>query len=176
MIFVPGLMGSELWRGSERIFPNIKTLFTNPEVLQYPLPARAAQDRGRGGDRPQPDQAGPVQPPGRLPGGRAGLPARGGFLRVRLRLAPGCAHLGPPARRADRKPAAQPAAGDHRSQPGHHGQPLLYRAPGRQRARGAGDPDGRTAPRRGESSDQPAHRSRGAALRHHGRAPAPGVV
>lgn len=38
VIFVPGMMGSELWRGSERIFPNIKTLFTNPEVLQYPLP------------------------------------------------------------------------------------------------------------------------------------------
>ena len=38
VIFVPGLMGSELWRGSERIFPNIKMLFTQPEVLQYPLP------------------------------------------------------------------------------------------------------------------------------------------
>lgn len=38
VIFVPGLMGSEMWRGSERIFPNIKALFTNPEVLQYPLP------------------------------------------------------------------------------------------------------------------------------------------
>lgn len=38
VIFVPGMMGSELWRGSERIFPNIKTLFTNPEILQYPLP------------------------------------------------------------------------------------------------------------------------------------------
>jgi pSer/pThr/pTyr-binding forkhead associated (FHA) protein len=38
VIFVPGLMGSELWRGSERIFPNVKALFTNPEVLQYPQP------------------------------------------------------------------------------------------------------------------------------------------
>ncbi len=38
VIFVPGLMGSELWRGSERIFPNIKTLFTNPETLQFPSP------------------------------------------------------------------------------------------------------------------------------------------
>jgi pimeloyl-ACP methyl ester carboxylesterase len=38
VIFVPGLMGSELWRGSERVFPNIKALFTNPEVVQYPLP------------------------------------------------------------------------------------------------------------------------------------------
>lgn len=38
VIFVPGLMGSELWRGSERIFPNIKALFTHPEILQYPLP------------------------------------------------------------------------------------------------------------------------------------------
>ncbi len=38
VIFVPGLMGSELWRGNERIFPHIKTLFTNPEVLRYPEP------------------------------------------------------------------------------------------------------------------------------------------
>lgn len=38
VVFVPGLMGSELWRGSERIFPNIKMLFTNPEVLIYPQP------------------------------------------------------------------------------------------------------------------------------------------
>ncbi len=39
VVFVPGMMGSELWRGRERIFPHIKTLFTNPETLQYPLPA-----------------------------------------------------------------------------------------------------------------------------------------
>ena len=57
VIFVPGLMGSELWRGSERIFPNIKTLFTHPEVLQYPSPAEPREDRGRGGHRPQPCQA-----------------------------------------------------------------------------------------------------------------------
>ena len=38
VIFVPGMMGSELWRGSERLFPNVKALFTNPEALQYPLP------------------------------------------------------------------------------------------------------------------------------------------
>jgi pSer/pThr/pTyr-binding forkhead associated (FHA) protein len=38
VIFVPGLMGSELWRGSERIFPNVKALFTNPEILLYPSP------------------------------------------------------------------------------------------------------------------------------------------
>jgi pSer/pThr/pTyr-binding forkhead associated (FHA) protein len=38
VVFVPGLMGSELWRGSERIFPNIKALFTNPEILRYPQP------------------------------------------------------------------------------------------------------------------------------------------
>jgi pSer/pThr/pTyr-binding forkhead associated (FHA) protein len=39
VIFVPGLMGSELWRGNERVFPHIKTLFTNPETLRYPEPA-----------------------------------------------------------------------------------------------------------------------------------------
>ena len=38
VIFVPGLMGSEMWRGSEKVFPNVKALFTHPELLQYPAP------------------------------------------------------------------------------------------------------------------------------------------
>jgi pSer/pThr/pTyr-binding forkhead associated (FHA) protein len=36
IIFVPGLMGSELWLGNERVWPNIKTIFTNPELFTYP--------------------------------------------------------------------------------------------------------------------------------------------
>jgi pSer/pThr/pTyr-binding forkhead associated (FHA) protein len=36
VVFVPGLMGSELWLRNERVWPNIKTLFTNPEVYLYP--------------------------------------------------------------------------------------------------------------------------------------------
>jgi pSer/pThr/pTyr-binding forkhead associated (FHA) protein len=32
VVFVPGMMGSELWRGSERIWPNMKALFTQPEI------------------------------------------------------------------------------------------------------------------------------------------------
>jgi pSer/pThr/pTyr-binding forkhead associated (FHA) protein len=36
VIFVPGLMGSELWLGNERVWPNVKTLFTNPEMFAYP--------------------------------------------------------------------------------------------------------------------------------------------
>jgi pimeloyl-ACP methyl ester carboxylesterase len=32
VVFVPGMMGSELWRGSERIWPNVKALFTQPEI------------------------------------------------------------------------------------------------------------------------------------------------
>jgi len=36
VIFVPGLMGSELWRGNERIWPNVKILFKKPGVLLYP--------------------------------------------------------------------------------------------------------------------------------------------
>jgi len=38
VVFVPGLMGSELWRGNERVFPNIRTLFTNSESMLYPVP------------------------------------------------------------------------------------------------------------------------------------------
>jgi pSer/pThr/pTyr-binding forkhead associated (FHA) protein len=36
VIFVPGLMGSEFWLGNERVWPNVKTLFTNPELFTYP--------------------------------------------------------------------------------------------------------------------------------------------
>jgi len=35
VVFIPGLMGSELWQGSERIWPNVKVLFKNPEIFRY---------------------------------------------------------------------------------------------------------------------------------------------
>jgi len=36
VVFVPGMMGSELWLGNERVWPNVKTIFTNPEIFTYP--------------------------------------------------------------------------------------------------------------------------------------------
>jgi pSer/pThr/pTyr-binding forkhead associated (FHA) protein len=36
VVFVPGLMGSELWLGNERVWPNVKTIFTNPDLFRYP--------------------------------------------------------------------------------------------------------------------------------------------
>ena len=36
VIFVPGLMGSELWLGKERVWPSVKTMFTKPELFLYP--------------------------------------------------------------------------------------------------------------------------------------------
>ena len=36
VVFVPGIMGSELWLGSERIWPNVKRLFTEPDILRLP--------------------------------------------------------------------------------------------------------------------------------------------
>jgi pSer/pThr/pTyr-binding forkhead associated (FHA) protein len=36
VVFIPGFMGSELWRGSERIWPNVKALFTHPEIYRFP--------------------------------------------------------------------------------------------------------------------------------------------
>jgi pSer/pThr/pTyr-binding forkhead associated (FHA) protein len=36
VVFVPGIMGSELWLGKERIWPNLKMLFKQPEYLNYP--------------------------------------------------------------------------------------------------------------------------------------------
>jgi pSer/pThr/pTyr-binding forkhead associated (FHA) protein len=35
VIFVPGTMGSELWLGSERVWPNVSLLFKQPELLRY---------------------------------------------------------------------------------------------------------------------------------------------
>lgn len=35
VIFVPGTMGSELWLGSERVWPNLNLLFKQPELLRY---------------------------------------------------------------------------------------------------------------------------------------------
>jgi hypothetical protein len=36
VIFVPGLMGSELWQGSELMWPRVRYLFTNPEMYALP--------------------------------------------------------------------------------------------------------------------------------------------
>jgi pSer/pThr/pTyr-binding forkhead associated (FHA) protein len=36
VIFVPGLMGSELWLGSELIWPRVRYLFTRPEIYSLP--------------------------------------------------------------------------------------------------------------------------------------------
>jgi pSer/pThr/pTyr-binding forkhead associated (FHA) protein len=36
VVFVPGIMGSELWLGKERIWPNLKVLFKEPEYFMYP--------------------------------------------------------------------------------------------------------------------------------------------
>jgi pSer/pThr/pTyr-binding forkhead associated (FHA) protein len=36
VVIVPGLMGSELWAGSEKIWPNPKYLLTNPEMASLP--------------------------------------------------------------------------------------------------------------------------------------------
>jgi pSer/pThr/pTyr-binding forkhead associated (FHA) protein len=38
VVFVPGLMGSELWLGSERIWPNIKVMLKNPEIFRMDSP------------------------------------------------------------------------------------------------------------------------------------------
>lgn len=40
VVFVPGLMGSELWRGSERVWPNVKRLFRDPETYRFSSESR----------------------------------------------------------------------------------------------------------------------------------------
>lgn len=43
VVFVPGFMGSQLWLGNERIWPNVKYLFRNAEIFAFPsnLPIEA---------------------------------------------------------------------------------------------------------------------------------------
>jgi pSer/pThr/pTyr-binding forkhead associated (FHA) protein len=36
VVFLPGTMGSELWLGNERVWPNVKTILSNPEIFRYP--------------------------------------------------------------------------------------------------------------------------------------------
>jgi len=36
VVFVPGIMGSQLWLGNERVWPNVRTLFANPEIYRLP--------------------------------------------------------------------------------------------------------------------------------------------
>ncbi len=36
VVFIPGMMGSELWLGNERVWPDVKTIFRNPEIFRYP--------------------------------------------------------------------------------------------------------------------------------------------
>jgi pSer/pThr/pTyr-binding forkhead associated (FHA) protein len=36
VVFVPGFMGSELWLGSQRVWPNVPMLFRNPELFRLP--------------------------------------------------------------------------------------------------------------------------------------------
>jgi len=35
VVFVPGMMGSQLWRGNERLWPDVKRLFTQPEIYRF---------------------------------------------------------------------------------------------------------------------------------------------
>jgi pSer/pThr/pTyr-binding forkhead associated (FHA) protein len=47
VVFVPGLFGSQLWLGKERIWPNVKVLFKNPDIIRpgaAPLEARGIVD------------------------------------------------------------------------------------------------------------------------------------
>jgi pSer/pThr/pTyr-binding forkhead associated (FHA) protein len=45
VVFLPGLMGSELWQGNERVWPNVKYLFNHPEVYRY-SPGSGLEARG----------------------------------------------------------------------------------------------------------------------------------
>ncbi|HRW07047.1 MAG TPA: FHA domain-containing protein, partial [Caldilineaceae bacterium] len=45
IVFVPGMMGSELWRGSERLWPNVKVMFTDPEIFRV-TPENVMEPRG----------------------------------------------------------------------------------------------------------------------------------
>ena len=45
VVFVPAFMGSELWLGSQRIWPGVRTLFKEPEIFTY-TPDSKVEARG----------------------------------------------------------------------------------------------------------------------------------
>ena len=45
VVFVPGFMGSELYLGSQRVWPDVRTLFTNPELF---IPSEKSPIEARG--------------------------------------------------------------------------------------------------------------------------------
>ena len=175
VVFVPGLMGSELWLGNERVWPNIKMLFKNPEILRYPsevpleprgiveevviVPNLIKQDQyNRLGDYLVED---------------LGYERGVDFFEFAYDWRQDVRTSARAAGAILRDAAHRQARDAGRAQPGHDGQPLLRRAPGRQGACRAAGADGRSAPGRGQGAHQPAHRPAGAALRADGRAPAP---
>jgi pSer/pThr/pTyr-binding forkhead associated (FHA) protein len=36
VVFVPGMMGSTLYRGSEQVWPNVRVMLTDPDLFRYP--------------------------------------------------------------------------------------------------------------------------------------------
>jgi pSer/pThr/pTyr-binding forkhead associated (FHA) protein len=38
VVIVPGIMGSQLWLGSDMVWPNVRNLFSNPEIVRLPEP------------------------------------------------------------------------------------------------------------------------------------------
>jgi pSer/pThr/pTyr-binding forkhead associated (FHA) protein len=49
VVVVPGVMGSELWLGQEKIWPNVRTLFKDPDLLKL-TPDSRLEPRGLLGD------------------------------------------------------------------------------------------------------------------------------
>ena len=134
VVFVPGLMGSELWLGNEKVWPNVRLLFTQPELFLLPEKVHL-EPRGIVGEvvlvpklveQEQYSRAGDF------------LEEALGYERGRdlLEFAYDW--------RQDVRQSAQRLAEaidawpvdfthhDHRPQSGHAGQPLLHRAAGRQ--------------------------------------------
>jgi pSer/pThr/pTyr-binding forkhead associated (FHA) protein len=121
--FVPGTMGSELWLGNERLWPNIKTLFTNPEIFTYPstvpLEPRSIVDQV-------------VIVPNLIKQDQYNR--LGDYLVEELNYRRGEDFFEFPydwrqdvrISAQQREPARFPTGGSRRSQPGHNGQSLLH--------------------------------------------------
>lgn len=47
VVIIPGIMGSQLWRGSEQLWPNVRTLLMQPDIFRLPdPPGKSIEARG----------------------------------------------------------------------------------------------------------------------------------
>ncbi len=127
VVIVPGVMGSNLYRGETQVWPNVRLMLTDPDLFRYPGTVRL-EPRGLVSEIvviPNLIKQDQVQPPHGVPLRRPLLRTRAGSAGVRLRLAPGRPAVGSGVGGRHRRLGNPAAHHHHRAQSGFAGEPVL---------------------------------------------------